>query len=154
MYKNSKGLLIELIMVMIIQAFYLLCYTKISKTIQKSKYHQKMLIHRIYVFEIISAKYTEGRRYYQKIHSKLWKQFLKYSDEGNDADVDNEWTFVNFTLLMKMQKFGRITHQRADNTRWQWTYNAGINHGTDNDVTGVVYKRTELGTNGSEVRFQ
>ena len=49
---------------------------------------------------------------------------------------------------------GRITHQRADNTRWQWTYNAGINHGTDNDVTGTVYKRSELGTEGSEVRFQ
>ena len=49
---------------------------------------------------------------------------------------------------------GEITHQRADNTRWQWTYNAGINHGTDDDVTGTLYRRTELGTEGTVVRFQ
>ena len=67
-----------------------------------------------------------------------------YSLDESDADVDGEWTFSG----------GRITHQRADNTRWQWTYNAGINHGTDGDVTGSLYKRTELGTAGTEIRFQ
>ena len=47
-----------------------------------------------------------------------------------------------------------VTHQRADNTRWQWTYNAGINHGTDIDTTGFLYKRTALGTVGTEVRYE
>ena len=67
-----------------------------------------------------------------------------YSLDESDADVDGEWTFSG----------GRITHQRADNTRWQWTYNAGINHGTDGDVTGSLFKRTELGIAGTEIRFQ
>ena len=49
---------------------------------------------------------------------------------------------------------GEITHQRADNTRWQWTYIAGINHGTDGDVTGTLYRRSVLGTVGTEIRYQ
>ena len=49
---------------------------------------------------------------------------------------------------------GEITHQRADNTRWQWTYSAGINHGEDYDTTGFLYRRTELGTEGTVVRYQ
>ena len=77
------------------------------------------------------------------------------NDDGDNANVDNEWTFVNFyTADDNSEISGRITHQRADNTRWQWTYNAGINHGTDGDVTGIVYNRSELGTDGTEVRYQ
>ena len=49
---------------------------------------------------------------------------------------------------------GRITHQRADNTRWQWSYNKGINTGTDEDVTGTLYERSELGTGGTKVLFK
>ena len=49
---------------------------------------------------------------------------------------------------------GEITHQRADNTRWQWTYIAGINHGTDGDVTGTLYRRSVLGTVGTVIRYQ
>ena len=71
-----------------------------------------------------------------------------YSTDNQNANVDGEWTFVT------EGNGGRITHQRADNTRWQWTYNAGINHGTDGDVTGSLFKRTELGTAGTEIRFQ
>ena len=67
-----------------------------------------------------------------------------YSTDGSDADVDGEWTFSG----------GRITHQRADNSRWQWSYNKGINTGTDDDVTGTLYERSELGTGGSKVLFK
>jgi hypothetical protein len=79
-----------------------------------------------------------------------------YSDDGEDSNTDNEWTFVNFYSGDENSGgiSGRITHQRADNTRWQWTYNAGINHGTDKDVTGTLYVRTELGAEGDEVLYQ
>ena len=32
--------------------------------------------------------------------------------------------------------------------------NAGINHGTDGDITGTLYRRTALGTEGTVVRYQ
>ena len=34
-----------------------------------------------------------------------------------------------------------ITHQRSNNTRWQWEYDAGINTGTDADTTGYLDPR-------------
>jgi hypothetical protein len=100
---------------------------------------------------------TEGRRYWPENPFEALETVPQtYTTDGDDADTDNEWTFVNFYTGDENSGgiSGRITHQRADNTRWQWTYNAGINHGTDGDVTGTVYKRTALGTEGSEVRFQ
>ena len=39
-------------------------------------------------------------------------------------------------------KTGRITHQRADNTRWQWDYNAGKRLG-DNAQMGELGERQE-----------
>ena len=44
------------------------------------------------------------------------------------------------------QRTGRITHQRADNTRWQWTYNAGTRLG-DNASIGSLGSREELSNN-------
>ena len=83
----------------------------------------------------------------------LTREIGNYS--GENANVDNEWTFVNrYTADEVAEISGEITHQRADNTRWQWTYNAGINHGTDIDTTGFLYKRTALGTVGTEVRYE
>ena len=67
-----------------------------------------------------------------------------YSLDESDADVDGEWTFSG----------GRITHQRADNSRWLWSYNKGINTGTDEDVTGTLYERSQLGTGGTKVLFK
>ena len=40
-----------------------------------------------------------------------------------EADTDGEWTF---DLLNS-----RITHQRADNSRWEWPYDKGIQDGDD-----------------------
>ena len=99
---------------------------------------------------------TEGRRYWtENPFEALVTLPQTYTDDGTNCDTDNEWTFVNFyTANSYAEISGRITHQRADGTRWQWTYNAGINHGTDDDMTGVLYKRTPLGTVGKEVRYQ
>ena len=40
-----------------------------------------------------------------------------------EADTDGEWTF-DLTN-------SRITHQRADNSRWEWPYDKGIQDGDD-----------------------
>ena len=66
-----------------------------------------------------------------------------YTDDGTNADTDNEWTFVNFyTADETAEVSGRITHQRADNTRWQWDYNAGKRLG-DNAQIGELGERQE-----------
>ena len=49
-----------------------------------------------------------------------------YSDDGTGADIDGEWTFV-----MNDDNSGQITHQRADNSRFYWDYNSGVQEGDD-----------------------
>ena len=51
------------------------------------------------------------------------------------ADADGEWTF----------DYGnsRITHQRADNSRYYWTYNKGLQTG-DDAVVGSLGNRQNL----------
>tara|TARA_B000000532_G_C18663393_1_gene317800 strand:+ start:127 stop:579 length:453 start_codon:yes stop_codon:yes gene_type:complete len=60
-----------------------------------------------------------------------------YTTDGTNADTDNEWTFVDGDPAY-------ITHQRSDNTRWKWEYDAGINTGTDADTTGTLGSRESL----------
>ena len=160
-YNKNGFTLIELIMVMIILGILsAVAIPRYLETIQKSEVSSEdAVIDRICVALENYAQHkmlTEGRRYWPENPFEALETVPQtYSDEGNDADVDNEWTFVNFyTPDENAEISGRITHQRADNTRWQWTYNAGINHGTDNDITGTLYKRSQLGTEGSEVRYQ
>ena len=50
-----------------------------------------------------------------------------YSTDPTDADVDGEWTFSG----------GRITHQRADNSRFEWSYNPGTQEINDSDNAGI-----------------
>ena len=54
-----------------------------------------------------------------------------YSTSDTDAAVDGEWTFSD----------GRITHQRADNSRYSWDYYAGVQNG-DEAETGTLDGRT------------
>jgi len=49
-----------------------------------------------------------------------------YTEDGDVADTDGEWTFVYF-----MDGVGMITHQRADNSRYTWEYDAGTQDGDD-----------------------
>ena len=60
-----------------------------------------------------------------------------YTLDGTNADSDNEWTFVDGDPAY-------ITHQRSDNSRWKWEYDAGINTGTDADTTGFLGSRESL----------
>ena len=57
-----------------------------------------------------------------------------YSTDGTDADVDGEWTFSG----------GRITHQRADNSRYEWSYDPGTQGGGDDAAIGSLGQRTAL----------
>ena len=60
-----------------------------------------------------------------------------YTNDGTNADSDNEWTFVDGDPAY-------ITHQRADNKRFKWEYDAGVNTGTDADTTGALGSRESL----------
>ena len=67
----------------------------------------------------------------------LSEQPQTYTEDGTWADTDQEWTFVDGDPAY-------ITHQRSDNTRFKWEYDAGINTGTDNDTTGYLNGREVL----------
>ena len=159
---NKNGFtLIELIMVMIILGILsAVAIPRYLETIEKSEIAAEDAV----VDKIVSAlenyaqhkMLTEGRRYWpENPFESLVTLPQTYTTDGNNADTDNEWTFVNrYTADENAEISGEITHQRADNTRWQWTYNAGINHGTDVDVTGTLYQRSALGTEGTVVRYK
>ena len=51
------------------------------------------------------------------------------------ADIDGEWTFDMLN--------SRITHQRADNSRYYWTYNKGVQDGDNADI-GSLGDRQDL----------
>ena len=67
----------------------------------------------------------------------LSEQPQTYTQDGTWADTDQEWTFVDGDPAY-------ITHQRSDNTRFKWEYDAGINTGTDADTTGYLLGREAL----------
>ena len=60
-----------------------------------------------------------------------------YTEDGTNADSDQEWTFVDSDPAY-------ITHQRSDNSRFKWEYDAGVNTGTDADTTGFLGLRESL----------
>ena len=53
------------------------------------------------------------------------------------ADVDGEWTFVD------EPEGAKITHQRADNSRYTWDYNEGTQDG-DDAVVGSLGSRVQV----------
>ena len=62
-----------------------------------------------------------------------------HTNDGDLADTDGEWTFID-----NMDGSGRITHQRADNSRYTWDYNSGTQDG-DDAVIGSLGNRTPAG---------
>ena len=52
-----------------------------------------------------------------------------YTEDGDLADTDGEWTFVEEE--MEGAYTGYITHQRADNSRFSWDYDKGTQDGDD-----------------------
>ena len=78
--------------------------------------------------------YTNGRASWPtNPFDALSEKPAGYSTDLTDADVDGEWTFSN----------DRITHQRADNSRFEWAYNPGT-QGGDNAEIGTLGQRTEI----------
>ncbi len=66
-----------------------------------------------------------------------------YTEDGDLADTDGEWTFID-----NEDGTGLITHQRADNSRYTWTYNSGIQ---ENDQEGG--DNTAIGNLGPRVMY-
>ena len=58
-----------------------------------------------------------------------------FTEDGELADVDGEWTFVD-----NNDGSGQITHQRADNSRYTWDYDEGTQDG-DDAVVGTLGER-------------
>ena len=154
---TNKGFtLIELIMVMIILGIMAaIAIPRYLETIQKSEVSSEdAVINKLCVAIENHAQHkflTEGRRYWPtNPFDALTTKPQTYTTDGTNCDKDNEWTFV---VEASTNGTGRITHQRADNERFQWTYDSGINTGTDDDVTGTLYERSELGTEATTVIF-
>ena len=63
-----------------------------------------------------------------------------HTNDGDLANTDGEWTFIN-----NMDGSGQITHQRADNSRYYWEYDSGTQDG-DDAVIGSLGNRTPAGT--------
>ena len=61
-----------------------------------------------------------------------------YTEDIDLADVDGEWTFI-----VTDAENGTITHQRADNSRHTWDYNAGTQDG-DGAETGSIGPRVQV----------
>ena len=159
-HKNNNGFtLIELIMVMIILGILsAVAIPRYLETIEKSEIaSQDAIMTKLTAALENYAQHkmlTEGRRIWpSNPFDALETKPHTYTDDAEavDANVDNEWTFV---VEEWENGTGRITHQRADNTRWEWSYDSGINTGTDDDASGSVYERSELGTRGTVVLFQ
>jgi len=64
-----------------------------------------------------------------------------FNDNGNMAQVDGEWTFRDQS---GDGSYGQITHQRADNSRYTWDYNAGTQGGGDDAAIGTLGERTAV----------
>ena len=58
-----------------------------------------------------------------------------FTEDSDLADTDGEWTFYDDA------DGTYITHQRADNSRYVWSYNKGTQDG-DDAVIGVLGERT------------
>ena len=142
--KNQNGFtLIELIMVMIILGILsAVAIPRYLETIQKAEEAAEDAV----ISNIGVALENYGVHKHIDSGRAIWPDnpfdALKdkpqtYTDDGTNADTDNEWTFVDGDPAY-------ITHQRSDNSRWKWEYDAGINTGTDADTTGFLGNRESL----------
>ena len=60
-----------------------------------------------------------------------------YTTDDELADTDGEWTFEGDGM-------GQITHQRADNSRFTWDYESGIDGGGDDAEIGTLGPRVQV----------
>ena len=73
--------------------------------------------------------YTNGRASWPtNPFDALAEKPAGYTENGDLADVDGEWTFFTDGEQTK------ISHQRADNSRHTWDYNKGTQTGDNADI--------------------
>tara|TARA_B100000929_G_scaffold286266_1_gene271066 strand:+ start:662 stop:1162 length:501 start_codon:yes stop_codon:yes gene_type:complete len=96
-----------------------------------------------------NSLYTSGRTTWPDNPFSALKEAPALYNAGSNvaAAVDGEWTFIDFGATDSSHS-GKITHQRADNTRYEWLYNKGIQGGGDNAVEGSMGERTALVVTG------
>ena len=65
-----------------------------------------------------------------------------HTEDGDLANEDGEWTFIDYG-----DGTGQITHQRADNSRYTWDYDSGIQEDDDADTAqiGSLGPRVKVG---------
>ena len=136
--KTNKGFtLIELIMVMIILGILsAVAIPRYLDTIQKAEQAaEDAVVSNIGVALENYATHKlidSGRRIWpDNPFDALKDKPQSYTQDGTMADSDQEWTFVDGDPAY-------ITHQRSDNSRFQWEYDKGINIGSDQDTTGFL----------------
>ena len=143
--------LIELIMVMIILGIMAaVAIPRYLETIEKSEVaSEDAVVNNIMVALENYAQnkmLTEGRRYWPDNPFEVLSEAPAGYDSNDNglegigpldgiADEDGEWTFDYSN--------SRITHQRADNSRYYWTYNKGQQNGDDAAV-GFLGNRQNL----------
>ena len=82
--------------------------------------------------------YTNGRASWPtNPFDALAEKPAGYTENGDLADVDGEWTFFTDGDQTK------ISHQRADNSRHTWDYNKGTQDG-DGAVVGSLGTRVQV----------
>jgi len=92
-----------------------------------------------------NSLYTSGRTTWPtNPFSALKEAPAGYNSVSNvAAAVDGEWTFIDFGETDSTYS-GKVTHQRADNTRYEWLYNKGTQGGGDDADEGSMGERTAL----------
>ena len=86
--------------------------------------------------------YTNGRASWPKNpFDVLQEKPAGYTTDGTLADVDGEWTFI--MTGGETGGTGQISHQRADNSRYTWDYDAGVMGSGDDAVVGTIGKRLD-----------
>mgnify|MGYP001428066383 CR=1 FL=1 len=94
-----------------------------------------------------NSLYTSGRTTWPTNPFSALKEAPALYNAGSNvaAAVDGEWTFIDFGETPDGQgNTGKITHQRADNTRYEWLYNKGTQGGGDDAEEGSMEERTAL----------
>ena len=84
--------------------------------------------------------YEDGRATWPKNpFDALSEKPTGYSTDDKVANIDGEWTFQDLG-----NEYGQITHQRADNSRYSWSYDAGVMGDGDGAQIGVLGERTDI----------